>query len=204
MRMHSITIWVLPPRERRERILWVIIFTHVGAMYKMMLPPANSGSAPSPLLRPSVFDMAVLPICIGCAFSFLMSCCCTFVRNCFFRYGVEEGRARQYPLPTSSVWNDASPERVWSWLWPVVPESIHARGQAPVLRCAWSDPVLVLGCEPSLRRCSGLATAVHPCSAVPGVPCRFRPASGQIPAPTSRWSAVPPHQSTSRLSDSRS
>src|SRR5450756_121136 len=97
MWVHSITIWVLPPRERRERILWVIIFTHVGAMYKMMLPPANSGSAPGPLLRPSVFNMAVLPICIGCAFSFLMSCCCTFVRNCFFRYGVEEGRLGNIP-----------------------------------------------------------------------------------------------------------
>src|SRR5659263_188661 len=124
----------------------------------------------------------------------------------FFPVRRRRGSARKYPLPTSSVWSDASPAPVWPWLWPVVPESIHARGWEPVLRCVWlwSDPVLVSGCEPGLRRCSGLATAVHPCSAVPGVPCRFRPASGQIPAPTSRWSAVPPHQSMSRLSDSRS
>src|SRR5450830_1755796 len=124
----------------------------------------------------------------------------------FFPVRRRRGSARQCPLPTSSVWNDTSPERVWSWLWPVVPPSIHARGRALLPRCAWSwlDPVPVSGYEPVLRRCSGSARAVHPCSAVPGVPCRFRPASGQIPAPTSRWSAVPLHRPTSRLSDSRS
>src|SRR5450756_990624 len=97
MRMHSITIWVLLPRERRERILWVIIFTHVGAMYKMMLPPANSGSAPGPLLRPSVFNMAVLPICIGCAFRSFVWRCCLFVRYYHCRSGVEEGRLGNVP-----------------------------------------------------------------------------------------------------------
>src|SRR5450830_266423 len=90
------------------------------------------------------------------------------------------GSAQQCSLPTSSVWNDASPGWVSPSLWSVVPESIHARGWEPVLRCvwSWSDPVPVSGCEPGLRRCSGSARAVHPCSAVPGVPCRFRPVIG--------------------------
>src|SRR5450830_945111 len=122
----------------------------------------------------------------------------------FFPVRRRRGSARQYPLPTSSVWSDASPEPVWPWLWPVVPESIHARGWAPVLRCAWSDPVPVAECEPVLRGCRGSARAVHPCSAVPGVPSRFHHVSGQTPAPISAWSAVPLHRPTPRLSDSRS
>lgn len=65
MRLHSIAAWLPACAETREGILGVVIPAQGGAMYKMMLPPANSGSAPGPLLRPSVFGMAVLTVCIG-------------------------------------------------------------------------------------------------------------------------------------------
>src|SRR5450830_266424 len=82
-----------PPRGRREGILWVAISAQAGAVYKMMSPPGKSECVSNSFLLMSVFGMVGLPLfCIGCAFSLLMSCCCTFVRNCFLRYGVEEGR----------------------------------------------------------------------------------------------------------------